>query len=201
LHDSDRADANPVEEERLREERKFTRCLFEGIIEVYRIAFKNTGNPVYVFAAIRLFSPTMLAAWQGADPSGGRDVALPNWCVNYLTQCAQAVERVSYGSDPRRDEVSLRITDAQKVDLLPRLFGFVRPGWNAFADFYSAFKMRWPEKYFAEMRSDGMSYARAMAETAARFGYEDERSLRRRLAKRRAVFQDDETDETDGGQT
>jgi hypothetical protein len=200
MKDDDRTDANPAEEDL----REIIRAVCDSQVETYRVAFRNTANPIYVWKVLQYFSPQFLKATGGAYPPDGQVGVLPEWCLNYLLQCGKAVDNLSHGVDPRKDcpeitsieQLNLlpRLAATQAVELLPALFGFVRPGWSAVADFEANYNMRWPEKYLYELRSQGIPYARALAETAAQFGYEDERSLRRRLAKRRAVFDDYGTD-------
>jgi hypothetical protein len=119
--------------------------------------------------------------------------------MEYLLTCADAVEDLCYGFDPR--DADIELTEGQRVDVLPAVFGFTKPGWNAFSHYYSVKSMEYVERYLEELRDAGVPYSEALAKAAERYDYQDERSLRRRLAKRRAVFRDPTDEEPAQGQT
>ena len=76
-----------------------------------RLAFERTGNPCYVFEAIRAAPPH--------EP-------LPTWVRAYLDDAARQLHRVVF---PSRREPNLAPEAA--TDALPVVFGFRRPPWNA----------------------------------------------------------------------
>jgi hypothetical protein len=162
----------------------------EQEIETFRVAYESTKNPVYVWRAIRTMKLFALISQDDVN-----DVELarkattpPPWCMDYLFMCADAVERLKWGANARGRDLPELTSDAQKTDILPAVFGFVRPGWNAFGQYTAVYMLRWVERYYWELRGEGVSYTEALAKTAERYGYEDVRSLRRQLAKRDAIF-------------
>jgi hypothetical protein len=169
--------------------RDYQRELFEGQMEVYRVAFKNTGNPVYVWKALRwlhpLFTQNRILAGEDLPPGPG---VPPEWCMEYLLKCARAVDDLCWGLDPR--DTNIELSEGQRIDVLPAVLGFTRPGWNAFSHYYSIKEMEYVGRYLQELRDEGVPYSVALVKTAERYGYQDERSLRRRMAKSRAVFSD-----------
>jgi hypothetical protein len=181
--------------------REFHRDLVEWQMEVYRVAFKNTGNPVYVWKALRWLSPILqqirINLGEDLPPGPGSP---PAWCMEYLLNCADAIDKLTFGFDPRDLEYT-ELTEGQRIDILPALLGFARPGWNAFSRYRSIEEMHYISKYLNELRDEGVSNSAALSKAAEHYGFEDERSLRRRLAKRRAVFADTAEDKPEEGQT
>jgi hypothetical protein len=121
--------------------------------------------------------------------------------MEYLSNCAVAIDDLTLGFDPRDLELNIELTEGQRIDILPSLLGFARPGWNAFSQYRSIKEMEYISRYLNELREEGVSYGAALAKAAEHYGYEDQRSLRRRLAKRRAVFADTDQDKPEEGQT
>ena len=76
-----------------------------------RLAFERTGNPCYVFEAIRAAPPH--------EP-------LPTWMRAYLAETAGQLHRMVF---PSRRDPSLAPEAA--TDALPAVFGFRRFRWNA----------------------------------------------------------------------
>jgi hypothetical protein len=198
--ESDRESDDLSDEAKLALGLEYARSAFEWQMEVYRVAYTNTKNPVYVWKALRWLAPLMqrslLAPLEVPPPGWG---APPPWCMEYLLTCADAVEDLCYGFDPR--DADIELTEGQRAEVLPAVFGFTKPGWNAFAHYYSIKEMEYVEEYLQELRDAGEPYSVALAKAAERYDYQDERSLRRRLAKRRAVFRDPTDEEPEQGQT
>lgn len=178
------------------------RSVFEWQMEVHRVAYKNTKNPMYVWKALRWLAPLMQESLlaQGEEPPPGWG-APPPWCMEYLLTCADAVDDLCYGFDPRDRDLCLELTEGQRVDVLPAVLGFTKPGWNAFSHYYSIKEMEYVEEYLQELRDAGEPYSGALAKAAEHYGYQDERSLRRRLAKRRAVFRGPADEDPEQGES
>ena len=181
--------------------------MIEDQMEVNRIAYKRTKNPVYVWLSLRFLSPILrdILVEDGAELPP-RLSTPPGWCMEYLVSCANSVDSLCQGHTAKRSRREFThggglLSHGQKIEALPAEFGFSSPGWNAFAHYDSIFSMKWVERYFWELRDQGLSYSESLAETAERYGFQDERSLRRRLAKRRAVYLEPTEEEPEEGET
>jgi hypothetical protein len=176
-------------------------------IEVYRVAYTNSRNPVFVWKALKWLKPLP----SGCVTDGESKVALPpqvpDWCMEYLIKCADDIDDLSFGIDPRYERTwedlgkGPDLDEGQAAQAIPSVFGFLSPGWNAFKEYRSLRETYLMEKRVADLRESGLSAAKAMGEALEFYRLEDERSFRRRIARRNRVFGPADDDEPEQGQT
>jgi hypothetical protein len=150
------------------------RATIEEQVSVLKNFYENTGNPVFVWEAIGFYNGAMsefLKIEAAPDWPPWSDT-LPEWCVKYLAKCASAVSMMSLDDTPPQ----------KCVDQIPNVFGFKRKGWNAFHERRELRESGWIDRFYYGRREEGASAQEAMNETLERYGYENERNVRKRLA-------------------
>jgi hypothetical protein len=151
------------------------RAMVEQQLFTAKTAYENTGNPLFVWHAISFFigaanellTDEVTPEW---EPWTG---ILPKWCLDYLAKCASAVINMDWGCDSPPSECAA---------MIPALFGFTKKGWNAFNERRELRGSQHVERYYYELRDEGISVQQAMNETLERYGLENERSVRRKIA-------------------
>ena len=124
---------------------------------------------------------------------------LPDWCMRYLIDAAKTVDCLSKGLDKTKaplenqsgeEEIFMQafhrwhtnptLSPGESADRIASAFGFVRPGWNAFAEQKGHQKKLDMFEMFIEQQTDGgLSRPNARYEVMGAFGMEDVRSFRR----------------------
>jgi hypothetical protein len=106
------------------------RALAASEIEVYRIAYRNSRNPVFVWKALRWLKPLPLNSVTEGENKVAPPPQIPDWCMEYLMKCADDVDSLSFGLDPRpertwedlqKDDVGEPdLNEAQAAQAIPR---------------------------------------------------------------------------------
>lgn len=110
-------------------------------------------------------------------------ILLPDWCQDYLGSAAKNVWDLSL---MKNKNVELDVL----IKKIPGDLGLVRPGWNAFAEFFSQFKNRLALRRYNWLIEDEKSSAEARQLLLEKYALSDERSLLRMFAKARPLMQD-----------
>jgi hypothetical protein len=162
------------------------RAMMERQIETLRVLYMNTQNPVYAWKAILNCTSVAIRdaiekeAVEGWDAWTGE---IPAWCQEYLFSCAYKISALEMGSSYDDTKPSRDISPPGAADMLPSAFGFTRNGWNAFADYQTRIQDLEMERFYRQLREDGASAQESMNKTLERYRYENERSVRRRIAE------------------
>ncbi len=158
----------------------------DDFLEQLRVGFRTTRNGLMVWRAIAVILTRSAAPW---EPLTGRET-LPTWILDYLRGCAMFTALLSAGIDPRKalGDQSVRLTNADKIEIACQTFGFSRPGWNAFAEMCQLDEMYAMENLYKSHQTRGSTASQAMNEVLEMSCLENERSVRRRFAARRNVF-------------
>ncbi len=190
----------------------YMEAVSEEELETLRTAYSNTGNPIYVWKAIHAvrFVTIVRADWNNHptpwDPLSN-PVQLPPWCTAYLSEAAKAVDELSWGIDSRRPPGQpvpadfyardFELSERQRLEVLPAVFGFSRQGWNAFAEYQAIKSIGFDvQAALGTLREEGVSAREAMDEMMERTGFTDERSVRRLFAKHRRTYSDPQANES-----
>ncbi len=179
------------------------RSRIELQIETLGILYKNTKNPVYVWKAIFFYMSDIGVIIQREaapdwEPWTG---VLPDWCRRYLLTCAAAVDSLCLGLHYDNNKLDEDITHSSAATLVPPAFGFTKKGWNAFLEHRSITESIYIDRFYFERREDGASAQQAMNETLERYGFENGRSVRRRLSALNKAYARRDEPETEAGET
>ena len=167
-------------------------------IERFRARFERTGNPIYVFWALR--GIYMGAAFRVPD-SGGKDEyepKIPKWIHEYLSFVSRNIFNLAYSRDPRTVPHDMDITTPEgkaawrawlhegalerekAIDLLPGALGMSRKGWNAFSNFDSIMRKEDIRDAIDELiQSNGMTLEEAAGIIAEEDGFKEVQSVLR----------------------
>jgi hypothetical protein len=135
---------------------KFQKNLCNVMDSIYETQWNATRNPLYVWWAL----------------SSNR-CSPPKWCLDYMHDCARKI------CDMADDETIDAQTCAVKI---PSMLGLTKPGWNSFREYRLLDESLEMLAELKAYRREGMSPQSASNEILSRFGLENERSMRRRIA-------------------
>jgi hypothetical protein len=85
----------------------------DALVSQMEVIYRQEGDSIY--------------AWMAFSFCRGRGREIPGWCLDYLDRCADAIDHLA--NEPTAMSPATKAAEASKV------FGFVRPGWNAFERF------------------------------------------------------------------
>jgi hypothetical protein len=140
------------------------------ILSGHRRDFDRTRSPLHAWRAIRYCIE--------------KSLPFPSWVLEYLGRAAEAVCHLGQGQDFRVKDY-LPVTPDEAARLVPVALGFVRPGFNTFANDMNSAKRRQDLFNFMLDRMDGMTAEKAHDAIADRRGLADRRSAARRLKNAR----------------
>lgn len=167
-------------------------------IEHFRARFERTGNPIYVFWALR--GIYMGAAFRVRDSDGKDEYEpkIPKWIHEYLSFVSRNIFNLAYSRDPRTVPHDMDITTPEgkaawrawlhegalerekAIDLLPSALGMSRKGWNAFSHFDSIMRKEGIRDAIDELtQSNGMTLEEAAGIIAEEDGFEEVQSVLR----------------------
>jgi hypothetical protein len=132
--------------------------------------FERTGLPIH--------------AWRAIHCCAEKGWALPPWVLEYLASAAAAVCRLGRGQDFKGNSYQ-PVTPDEAARLIPAALGFVRPGFNAFANDMNSAKRRQDLFAFMLDRAEGVTAEKAHDAIADRRDLADRRSAERRLKNAR----------------
>lgn len=164
--------------------------------------FAETGNPLYVFAALRDVATSVVHTRGILDARTARErretleqmtVSLPGWIVGYLVSVATRLIPLKHGVAPSDwggrwphypDAPKPRSISAEEASRhLLNVFGFTSRGRNMI-DAYWREQQSWAilDAFMTE-KERGASATEAKERVMDAFGIEDERTVRRHLAR------------------
>jgi hypothetical protein len=167
-------------------------------VEHFRACFETTGNPIYVFWALR--GIYMEAAFRVRDSDGKSEYKpkIPEWIHGYLSFVSRNIFNLAYNRDPRTFPHDMDITTPEgkaawriwlhegvierekAIELLPGALGMSRKGWNAFSNFDSiARKENIRDAVDRLMESEGKTLEEAALVIAEEAGYDEAQSVLR----------------------
>jgi hypothetical protein len=177
----------------------------------YEGDFRRTGNPIYVWEAIRfcvghaldaefLTGPRVTTAedYSARRQRAFQRVVLPPWCLEYLFQASFRISDLSFGHDEKKrptysdspdyDAALLEwhcnptLSADEAADRLAAALGFRRDGWNAF---YHRGKDDYDARIledFRDLLAEGSSKGEAYESLAYLYDFDEVRSVQRRVA-------------------
>jgi hypothetical protein len=175
--------------------------------EVFEEQYLRTGNPLYVWQALNSLHVygTMWALSRGFLPSTPR--AIPVWCIRYLVEVAARMSSLGHLLDER-----LRPNDSEGFDALREWKPSLTPSEAAHRlndalgiDGTSFTKLQTArQKYsafleFENLIAEGLTKKAASERIGEKFGWEDERTVRRYMAEQRLLMDRLENEARDAG--
>ncbi len=139
-------------------------------IQRCKTAFEASGNPLYVWEAIRDLFDTKLTVKH----------ELPEWCRLYMQNCAENVMGLATLRKPPEYQEGLQPDEAAK--LTASAFGFVAGNKNAFREYRTHLKYAFNQSDYRSLRKQGLSRQEAIETILRKSGLIDERTLTRRFS-------------------
>lgn len=179
-------------------------------VERMKFLYERTGNPVYVWLALRTIAHAAGHRTERDEAADDRfrrdghpidderqernpsDATIPAWCLAYLAQSAAGLFDLQRGYDfrkpypPRFEGRHLAHNDA--MELVPQALGLSRRGWNAFRQASSDnAKIALALQHEFQTTAKGKTARTAMAALRWLAPVENERSYARSVAEGRAL--------------
>lgn len=167
-------------------------------IELHRVRYENTGNPLFVWMAILLcFSIGQM--WKRSkrehpQPSGHEPYPIPGWCLDYIGHTAFRIDALADGRDFRKVTAEIApsrawtgkdadhpLTGRDAAALVNAALNLTSSGRNAFNQLWGLQSKEQDDFSDEALRAEGKSATEAMEIVRKEYGEIDEGSMRRRL--------------------
>ncbi len=167
-------------------------------IELHRLRYENTDNPLYVWMAILLcFSIGDMwkrSTGEHPQPAGHEPYPIPGWCLDYIGLTAFRMDALADGRDYRKVTAEMPpsrawtgrdadhpLTGRDAAGLVNAALNITSSGRNAFNQLWGLQSKELDDFSDEALRVEGKSPGEAMKILREEYGEIDEGSMRRRL--------------------